>query len=124
MGTEKKKILACNIGAIKHGPDACDFIAECLADNAEEYGHYLIGDLTHQNFRAECDNGIEIDKVEHVSGNEYALSYSYDWVAWSPCKDLRDAGTEEDGIYFTIDDSGDVIMDVIIIEPRCTFEEF
>lgn len=107
-----------------HGPDKTRIIEEFLTKNKTEYEGQLIGDLSHINHRAENYNGIEIEHIEHQSGNEYCMSYSYDWFVYNGCADMDEQDSEDGFVCFTIGEDGEIVFEIPQFEERSTFNEF
>jgi len=115
--------LSMNIN-LEHGVKQCKIIQDFLYKNKNEFESILIGDLAHINQRAECYNGIEIEHLQHVSGNEYQLDYSYEWNIYNGCSDMNEHEKENDSVFFEIDEQGKIHFDLTILEERSTHNEF
>lgn len=109
---------------ISHGPEQCPALKDFLHNNKKKFEADLINDLSHINHRAANYNGIEIDSITHQSGNEYCLSYSYDWFVYNGCENMDEQDTEYEVMCFTINNNGEVEFDLTILEERTTHNEF
>ena len=107
-----------------HGPELCSELEDFLQKNKEEFESALIRDLSHINHRATNYNGIVIDSINHQSGNEYCMSYSYDWFVYNGCEDMNDQDIENDVVCFSISNNGEIEFDLTILEERTTYNEF
>ena len=107
-----------------HGSDKTRMIEEFLTKNKKEYESQLIGDLSHINHRAENYNGIQIEQIEHRLGNEYCMSYTYDWFVYNGCADMDEQDDEDGFVCFTVGTNGEIEFDIIELEERSTHNEF
>lgn len=107
-----------------HGSDKTRMLEEFLTQHKSEYESDLIGDLSHINNRAENYNGIEIEQIEHITGNEYRMSYKYDWFVYNGCADMDEQDNEYDSVRFTIGMNGEIEFDIPELEERSTYNEF
>lgn len=104
--------------------ELCRDLEQLIQRNHEEIDNQLIGDLSAINHRAECHNGISVELVEHIEGNKYSLSYSYEWHVYNGCADMDESDEVMGDVTFEIDEDGELNFHFIVSEERSTHEEF
>ncbi|MDA9558264.1 hypothetical protein N9R79_12365 [Vibrio sp.] len=109
-----------NIG----GSHICGELAVFLAENKKEFERKLIPELSHIDDMAHNVNGIEIKGVSYIDGDQYRLSYSFDWEIFLGCSGIQETGVERGSVLFTLDKKGIIEIDFPNYEARDTRDEF
>ncbi|MBD1577594.1 MULTISPECIES: hypothetical protein [Vibrio] len=86
-------------------------MAALVAQQAE-FERQLIPNLDYIDPRAMNDNGITLQEVVHIQGNQYALQYRYDWFVFSPCTNLDETGTHQNKVTFSLKPAGEICFDL------------
>ncbi len=117
-------IFRPNAGAIAHGSALCGELKQFLMENEPDYGASLVPNLSHISFLAKNHTGIDIDDVTHLVGNQYQLTYRYQWSIFNACADMELEGEERTSVSFIVDDDGNIEFNIHDNEERDTLDEF
>ncbi|WP_163391081.1 hypothetical protein [Enterovibrio norvegicus] len=117
-------IFRPNSGAIAHGSALCGELKQFLMENEPDYGASLVPNLSHISFLAKNHTGIDVDDVTHLVGNQYQLTYRYQWSIFNACADMELEGEERTSVSFIVDDSGNIEFNIHDNEERDTLDEF
>ncbi|OEF29177.1 hypothetical protein [Vibrio rumoiensis] len=96
----------------QHGAKSAQLLLVFLEEQPKEFQHKLIPNLDYIDPRALNDNGITLLEVSHIAGNQYTLSYQYDWFVFSGCTDTDLTGTDKNKVSFNISENGDLTFDL------------
>lgn len=117
-------ILAKHLVPFEQGQHNCVVLMQALELAKDEFQRSLIPDLSHIDVMAHNQNGIVIQSVTYLGGDEYLLEYSYDWEVFNGCIDVHETGIERNKTKFSLSEQGRIEFDLNAFQDRDTLEEF
>ncbi|SJL83779.1 hypothetical protein VPAL9027_01757 [Vibrio palustris] len=117
-------IFSSSMQPLVNGAELCSELAIYLALNKSDFEQRLIPDLTYIDQTAHNVNGIQVERVEYITGELYQLYYGVDWEVFRGCSDIYETGIQHEKVSFTLHHDGVIEMEFPSYHERDTHDEF
>lgn len=101
----------------------CSLLAEFIQQNIDLIDRKLIRDLSYISQLAYYDKGMQVDRIEHLEGNQFRMHFEYEWIIFQGCMGLHETGVMQDKVHFNLDKEGNLLFDLTAFGQLSTADE-